>query len=238
MPEQPDHLGEPGCARTRELIPDVAAGVASGEERARALAHVARCPRCRHELDNVTEVVDELVLLAPAVEPPAGFETSVLAQLAPQGRPVTRARRHTRVLLQAAALVVVAALASGATLWRTEDERQLAAHYQQALDEAHGRYLVAADLATGTSPEVGHVFAYEGSPSWIFLTAEGMPHAGRYEVLLGTRDGRNRNVGRLTVRDGATAWGTDIDVRVRDIALIRLVPVDRAAGTAVITARF
>lgn len=134
--------------------------------------------------------------------------------------------------------MAVAGLAGGGVLWQTHDERRLAAGYQQALDEANGRYLIAADLAAAGTSEAGHVFAYEGSPSWIFLTVEAAPESRPYDVRLVTRDGRRVDLGRLTVRDDA-AWGTDIKIRVRDVRLIQLVPVDGPAGTAgTMTARF
>src|SRR5512132_697606 len=115
----------PGCAEARELFPELAAGVAAGDERARTLAHLSRCPECRRELAATAEVVDELLLLAPEHEPPAGFESSVLARLVP-----------------AASIVVAAALAAGATWWRTADDRE----YRHTLAVAHGSGLSAAPL--------------------------------------------------------------------------------------------
>jgi predicted anti-sigma-YlaC factor YlaD len=66
------------CAEARELFPELAIGVAAGDERARALGHLSGCPACRGELAGAAEVVDELLLLAPEHEPPPGFESSVL----------------------------------------------------------------------------------------------------------------------------------------------------------------
>lgn len=240
MGRQPGYGESPGCAGTRELVPELAAGVASGEERARALAHLARCRGCRQELDAVTKVVDDLLLLAPEAEPPAGFETSVLAQLTPVRRP--RRRTWKLAVLQAAALVVVAGiaagLAAGGMLWGTADERRFAAYYRDTFAEANGSYMMVADLAAGGVPEVGHVFAYEGSPSWVLLTIEGVPAPGRYDVRLLTRGDRRVDLGRLTVRDGAAAsWSSTIEVSVRDVRMVQVVPAEDAAGTTM-TARF
>ena len=63
-----------GCEETRELAADIALGIADGEERARALDHMADCPECRTRMERLSSVADELVLLAPGTEPPAGFE--------------------------------------------------------------------------------------------------------------------------------------------------------------------
>jgi hypothetical protein len=56
--------------------------------RAQALAHLAGCAACRRELDDAAVAVDELLLLAPEQEPPAGFDARVLTELT-QSRPRT-----------------------------------------------------------------------------------------------------------------------------------------------------
>src|SRR6266498_2424723 len=117
MPDAPD------CAAARELLPEVAADIAAGDDRARALRHLSGCRECRRELAQLTEVVDDLLLLAPAHKPPAGFERSVLARLTPAAPP---RRRLPSPLLWAASSVVVALLAAGAVWWRTADDRELA----------------------------------------------------------------------------------------------------------------
>lgn len=71
----------PECAVTRQLVPELAAGTAAGDERADALAHLGRCLDCRRELAATTDLMDELLLLVPEEEPGTGFECSVLARL-------------------------------------------------------------------------------------------------------------------------------------------------------------
>ncbi|MEN3283836.1 MAG: hypothetical protein V7607_4976, partial [Solirubrobacteraceae bacterium] len=71
------------CDRTRELAAELALGILDGEHRAQALRHLAECPECRHAVEELTAVADELVMLAPEREPPAGFESRVLARLQP-----------------------------------------------------------------------------------------------------------------------------------------------------------
>jgi hypothetical protein len=69
------------CERTHELIPEIAAGAAAGDERAAALCHLRACARCRLELCEAAETVDELLTLAPEHEPPPGFEAAVLKRI-------------------------------------------------------------------------------------------------------------------------------------------------------------
>jgi predicted anti-sigma-YlaC factor YlaD len=66
------------CTAVRDLLPELAAGIAAGGERTRALAHLDGCAACRRELELLSMVVDELLTLVPAVQPPAGFASAVL----------------------------------------------------------------------------------------------------------------------------------------------------------------
>ena len=208
-----------GCLSVRELLVELAAGVASGEERAEALRHLARCPACRRELDEIVTLTDELLLLAPRREPPAGFESSVLERLQPRRRGSARTKG---ALLLAASLGLVALLGAGTVLWATAGDRDLAARYRRTLSIADGRYFAAATL-TSRGQEAGHLFAYEGAPSWVFVTIEAAVEPGRYEVQLTTESGEQLDIGRCRIENGRGSWGTSIDVPVGDILLVRLV---------------
>jgi hypothetical protein len=219
-----------GCDEARELIPELAAGVAAGDERASVLGHLSGCPECRRELAGTAEVVDELLLLAPGHEPPAGFESSVLARMVPA---VPRRRRRWRGLLAAASIVVAAALAGGAVWWQTADDRQLAGDYRDTLAIAHGSGLRAAPLLAGGA-ELGTVFAYQGSPSWVYVTFRSAPPEGRYDVRLLSRDGRRLTLRPFTPAPRGAAWGSTIEVPIEQIRTIEFV----RAGVPVMTASF
>lgn len=200
------------CEQVRELIPEVALGLAPGDERALVLAHVEECSDCRAALARAAGTVDGLLLLAPEHEPPPGFDSAVLDAMAPAREP----RRWTTFALAAAAAVLVALAAAGVTHWVGSEDRQLADQYRRTLEVADGRYLRAADLTTSTGAEAGHVFAYEGTPSWVFMTVEGAP-SGDYAVTLVTKDGTVHDLGWCEVRDGTGSWGTTVAVPVRTI---------------------
>jgi hypothetical protein len=220
---------EMGCAEARELLPELAAGVADGDDRARTLGHLSGCLECRRELAATAEVVDELLLLAPEHEPPAGFESSVLARLVP-----AVPRRRWRALLAAALVVVVAALAAGAVWWRTADERELAGEYRHTLAVAHGTGLSAAPLLRAGGAEAGTVFAYQGSPSWLYVTFRSAPPQGSYAVRLLTRDGRRLALRPFTARRRSAAWGSTVEVPVEQIRTLEFV----RSGVAAMTATF
>ena len=219
------------CQEIRELLPELAAGVADGGARAVALAHLARCLDCRRELNEITVVLDELVLLAPEHEPSPGFENSVLNAMTPAG---TRRRPLRATALAAAAAVIVAALAGGSVWRQTSDDRHLARQYRDTLAVADGRYLRAADISTAVEPSVGHAFAYQGSPSWVFISLESAPSSGTYQVQLITTDHLTIDIGLCRVRNGKGSWGTAIQVPIRDINRIQLL----RAGVPTMSARF
>ncbi len=206
------------CAEVRDLLPELALGVAAGDQRAAALAHIVTCADCRARLDELTALVDELLLLAPEQEPPPGFEGRVLAAMDAQAP--TR-RRPTVWLAAAAAVVVVALGASTVTRWADADDRRLADQYRQTLEVADGSYLRAADLITVAGSPAGHVFAYQGSPSWLFMTVEDAP-SGTYDVTVVTTDGRVHDIGSCWVRDGRGSWGTTLDVPITAVDRVEM----------------
>lgn len=216
------------CMEVRVLVPELALGVASGEVRARALAHIAGCDECRRELEDAAATVDELLLLAPEHEPPPGFDTRVLTGLDHRSRrPST-----SRLLLAAAALVLVAGAAGGLTWWRGSDDRTLASQYRETLSVAGGRYLHAADLISTDGGEVGHVFAYQGSPPWIFVSVQDGP-PGVHRVRLVTTAGRTVWIGTCSVRDDGTgSWGTSLGVPISAVERVDLVRNGQATMVA------
>ena len=66
------------CEETRDLAAEIALGIADGEERAEALRHLSTCGECRRVVEQLSQVADELLMLAPVQEPPAGFESRVV----------------------------------------------------------------------------------------------------------------------------------------------------------------
>ena len=73
--------GDMGCDPFADVAAELALGVLTGRERADALAHLDRCPACRETVRQLTMTGEQLLELLPPVEPPAGFESRVLARL-------------------------------------------------------------------------------------------------------------------------------------------------------------
>src|SRR5918995_2651191 len=217
---------EGGCEKTRALAPELALGIAEGDDRARALDHLTGCAACRRHLGELSDTADDLLLLAPSEDPPAGFESRVLGELRP-GRP----RRGRGVLRPAAALAATAAVAIAATLVLAHrDDRDLASRYRDTLEEAEGRYLAAGDLTGPGGEEVGHAFGYEGEPSWLFVTvsaAEEM-RPGVYALELITVGGERIRLRPVAIANGEGSAGQAIPGAFHDVAAIRLLGPGRA----------
>ena len=124
------------CPDVRLMLPELALGSVTGQDRARALKHLAGCPECRRELSALSEVSDELLLLAPPAEPPVGFESRVMESLGgSRHRAVVGWRRGAA----AAAAIVIAALGGGAAVYVAgASDRELADSYRNTLAVADG----------------------------------------------------------------------------------------------------
>src|SRR6266513_3108413 len=134
----------PRCEETRAQAAELALGIVKGEERGRALEHLAKCPDCRAEVEKFSDVADELLLLAPHREPPVGFESRVLGDLLPAPQP--KRRRRLRLVLAPAAAALAAV---GITLAIVAPDLRDASHYQQTLKEANGQEFEAYSLYGG-----------------------------------------------------------------------------------------
>ena len=213
-------MTDPRCEETRELAPELALGVLDGEERGRALEHLATCPDCRRRVDELSEVADELLLLAPHRETPIGFEERALAPM----RPPRRApRRFRQVLVPVAA----AAAAVAVTLAIVSDDLRLASHYRGTLSEANGETFEATSLYAPGEVDAGTAFGYEGSPSWLLVVVDA-EYRGRVrgaELVL--NDGTRIPLRSFSLDPGSGSWGMALPVDLGDVSVVRLLPAHR-----------
>ncbi|HWC33152.1 MAG TPA: zf-HC2 domain-containing protein, partial [Actinomycetota bacterium] len=163
----------------RALLPEVALGVASGDDRAAVLEHVMGCADCRRDLEKLSETADALLLLGPEMQPPAGFESRVVGRLGPTAARSPGRTRWRRALQLAAAAIIgaVAVVAPYSAVKR--DDAQLGALYRQTLERANGVAFLALPLEDPRGERAGHVYGYEGEPSWV-LVAVTSAQPGRY----------------------------------------------------------
>jgi hypothetical protein len=204
------------CADVRPLAAELALGLVAGPERAEALEHLDRCPDCRNHVESLATVGDELLLLTPSAEPTDGFETRVLAQLAP-ARPAPPARlpsrRVPRILAVAAAVLAAVTLAAGAFALRPD----------------HHSAVAEATMWTASGKQVGDVYMHDGDPSWVFVAVPGWAkHAAgqQWIVRITLKDGKKVTLPAMTLDRGRGAWGSTVDVDVDDVRSVALLDPD------------
>jgi hypothetical protein len=236
----------PDCQSVSPLLAELATGAATGHDRADVVRHVAGCPACRHEVAELARVADDLLLLIPEREPPPGFETAVAQRIAnlteahPRGRRdgarpgrLSRAlprlvatvshRLPARVVRLAAVAVVLAVTAAGgaaAAYWQSASDRHLADRYRQTVT-ALG-YPTATPLTSTTGAVVGHLFLYQGSPSWAMVAITDAPESGNYSMVVLTTSGYSYSVGVCDVTGRTGTAGYPLTVSVAQIAAIEL----------------
>jgi hypothetical protein len=206
------------CARLREVAPELALGVLVGAERGQALAHLALCAECRHFVDEMSEIADSLLLLAAEAEAPLGFESRVVARLAPDHP----RRRPWRWIAAAAAAVVLAAAATGIAVH----------HYDGRVGDLHVR---TAALRAGTGKEAGDVYVMEGQPAWVIMSVSSKGAGRSYLCEFNFRDGRVVRAGQFTVADHEGWWGIEVAGGVEGLQSVRLLTLD---GTTIASAEF
>jgi hypothetical protein len=219
---------DPRCEETRELAPELALGVVEGEERGRALEHLADCPECRRRVEELAEVADQLLLLAPHREVPVGFESRVLRGVLPSPPP-RRRRRLGLVLAPVAAALAAVAI----TLAIVSDDLRLAGQYRDTLEEANGKDFESYHLYANDSP-AGTIFSYQGSPSWLLITVDPSHRADLRSAQLVMDDGRQVPLNWFQL-DPSGSSGGGIPVDPHRVSVLRLLP---GAGGEPLVARF
>jgi len=203
----------------RELAPELALGTASGEERARALVHIASCLECRSYVDELSRDADALLALAPQNEPPIGFETRAVKRV--RG---IRPRQRMRLAATVASIVLVAVGVTAAILESSvARDRNLADRYLALLEgRSHGE-LFGTTLLTADGAKAGQVFAYEGSSNWIFIVVNADSGRGMHDIVLTPRAlPVGSTVGSVRIVDGRASWGstTGLDLRGLHVQLV------------------
>jgi hypothetical protein len=221
------------CEQVRELAPELALDVATGEERDVALRHVATCSECRRLISELSTVGEELLLQVPQHEPPVGFESRVLAAIAepttssrPEAR--SRPRRWLTAVVVAAAVVLATALGAGSMFLATAGDRRLAEGYRAVLVEGQGSFFAAAPLE-GPQGRIGTVFGYQGRPSWIMVSLPDPVGEQRFRLWALTDGGRYLALGDVVLDSDDRTWGRQIPVDLSELRELRFVGSDDQA---------
>jgi hypothetical protein len=238
-------LNKMDCGEFADAAAELALGVLTGRDRAKAIAHLDQCDACRENVRQLTMTGEELLVLLPISEPPGGFETGVMERLglaspSPRRGPVSRTGRvrfpgsktgsraaparvgRTRRMLTVAA-VLVACVVSGLGGWGL----------RAATSSPARSPLSSAALLTASRLTAGKIFFYDGTSQWIYMSVNMGPEDGTVICQLETRDGHFTTVGSFWLDDGYASWGSADPVNIGPLAGARLLSTD---GTVLATA--
>ncbi len=226
-------MSELSCERMRELAPELALDILSGEERAAVQAHLNECPECREYVGSLTQVGDRLLTLVPGVEPPVGFEDRVLARM---GLTPPKAREsHKQRWLVVAAAAAVAALVFGVGGWVVGSVSTSQSTITASPGAQDDHVIRFASFWTSDKQKIGQVFTYQGEPSWLYMTVTAKPDVGWVACQLIHRDGKVVQVGAFTLAAGKGSWSADLTVDPSQVTGARLVSSD---GSVLASASF
>ncbi len=213
----------PECAAVDEDLLELALGSLTGEQRVAALAHMESCARCSAEVDELSKAADQLLHLAPASEPPIGFEAGVFERLGLDPRPPgwrswLAARPKLAMAMAACALVVTFGL--GAVVGHSSGG-------------AGDRYaptgpkppIEAAALYSGTQM-VGRVLVYAGNPTWLFMYMDDPAWQGAIRCEVVVDQGPTVDLGKFWLSEGKGAWAASVDQPAGRLSQARIVGAD------------
>ena len=189
------------CEDLRALAAELALDELTGNDRAVALDHLTSCDKCRALVADLASVADTLLLLAPEVEPPSGFESRVVARVTPV--PVRRRRLQ---LVAAAVVAVLAGGAAGLVLGHRGDTRSLP---------------VAAVLTSADGRTAGSVVLADG-PDRMTCVFEDPRFGGAYDVEVVLADGSTTDVGSFSAEGAPWSWTVRLPIDAADVRVVRV----------------
>lgn len=205
-------MSELACAEVREAATEYALGILSSTEAREVSDHLAVCPACRLEVEQIRVVGEELLDLVPDAEPPLGFDRKVMAGMRP--------RRHGRALLVAGSLAAAAAVVIVLGLVALTGHRN-GPHTDR----------LTAQLRRG-GQIVGSVYV-DGGPSWVSMTVRNAGLTGTVTCQMVTSSGSAVTVGEFEVVNGRGAWSApDPAGGSHPVAVRLLAPDGRVLATA------
>jgi anti-sigma-K factor RskA len=209
-----------GCEECSAELPELALGVLTGRDRARALAHVENCPHCADDLEQLSRAADTVLHAAPDAEPPVGFEVRLFERMgvADVPRPERRRRRAPRWVPTgiAAAAAAVAALGVGLGLTLTSSPTSPVA-------QAHASGTVESANLVQDGRTVGHVVYFDGAKPWMSMMLADAGVQGQLNCVVVSDDGTAHFVGTLVAHDGYGAWYAPLHVNPDDLRSAKVV---------------
>jgi anti-sigma factor RsiW len=223
-----DEVSDRGCEQYETELAELALGVLTGRARAQVLSHVESCPRCAEELEVLSRTADSVVLAAPEMDPPLGFEVRLFERMGVTDvQPRRRRLRPSRWVPAVVGIAAAAALALGLGLSMSSSPAPT------VTAQPHGAHqLQSADLVSD-GKTVGHVVTVGGANPWMSMTLDDSAAHGTVHCVVVTDDGVTHSVGTFDAHKGYGAWMAPLHV---DPADVRTAKVVQPSGTVIATA--
>lgn len=217
------------CSDLAAVDAELALGVADARTRAAAVAHLERCPACRRRVRDLSDVADLLVELVPPAQPPAGFESQVLARVEAGGSDAGRrdghrtGQRRRRWALAAAA--VAAAVLLGVGGWWVGSTT--------GTSTTRARHTVTASLVRHHEV-VGQVVVVGGADPWLSMSMRTGAGVSTVRCQVRVAGGRLLTLGTYPVTGGYGYWAAPLPPGT-SVRSVRVVGSSGAVvGTAVL----
>jgi hypothetical protein len=221
----------PECAAVDDDLVALALGSLTGKQRVAAVAHMESCARCSAEVDELSKAADQLLHLAPASEPPLGFEAGVFERLGLNPRPPGwrswfAVRPKLAMAMAACALVVTFGLGAvvghgsgggGDNYAAPGGDRSAAPGPKAPID--------TAALYSG-SHMVGRVLVYAGNPTWLFMYMDDPAWQGAIHCEVVVDQGPTVDLGQFWLSEGKGAWAASVDQPAGRLSQARIVGSD------------
>ena len=230
-----------GCEQCSADLAELALGVLTGRERARALAHVDTCPDCAGQLEHLARAADTVLLAAPDKEPPMGFEVRLFDRLGFSA--VTRhGHRHPRTgrrrwvpaaVASAAAAVVALGVGLGLSLSPSSPSPAPSVAPVAPSAEAPASHMESANLSAPDGRTVGHVMYSSGAKPWMSMMLSESGIHGTVNCVVVGKDGTVHKVGTMVATNGYGAWDSPLH---QSPDTLRAVKVLSPSGAVVATA--
>lgn len=227
------------CAAVEPALVDLALGALSGEERTAVLAHIEVCPRCSAVLAELSTAADDLLHLAPAAEPPVGFEARVFERLgvgASCGQPaghVSARPRFARRRFPSRERVIVAVCGVAALVVAFVGGLLVSGGGHSPGPSLAASGVETASLRSAGRP-VGEVMVYAGDPTWVFMYMDDPAWTGTLRCQVMEEQGPALTLGRFWLSGGKGAWAASVGQPAGRLRSARVVD---SAGHVLATAR-
>ena len=198
-----------------------------------------RPPRFHPRTDEVEELgaAVELSAARPGADVPDDrFVENLWAELQAQAEPavppgVTPLRRPGRNLI--VSLAAAAALVGGTVAVTEAVDHGTAS--RPAASAIAGHTVLTASFVSSANRDVGHITAFEGSPSWVFMNVTGSRYDGPVTCLLEADNGTVAAAGTFNIQGGTGEWARPLPGGVTHLKGARLVG---PAGVTLASATF